>query len=105
MKTFLFSSLIAAGLCLASCSSKPEPQPEPVQPAPVEQEAPQREVVIVRETQPTPQPTPPAQADPEDGTSVKVNRTGVVVKSKKGERVTNVDLNMDSSGFEFKRPR
>ncbi len=101
MKPYQYLLATTAALALTFCTPKEEPTTETeetvVQPVVIEQPAPQNTTVIIEE--------PVTTTKTEDGTIVKVDRNGVIVKSKDGSSETNVGLSKDSTSFEIRRPK
>jgi hypothetical protein len=96
-KLIIYSGLVLMlGLSACSNNSQPAPQAAPSQQAPPASPPP-----------PPPQPAPPkTEAEKEkDGTDIRVDKNGVQVKTKEGDRVNDVKIGKDSSSVEIKRPR
>lgn len=104
MRTYSYALAFVAMSALYFCTPKEDPKTEepPVeeQPVLIEEKQPQPNTTVIIEKE---VPAPPPK-DP-DGTEINVSGDGVSVKSKNGERETNVGINRDSSRVIIRRPK
>lgn len=103
MKTLHAILGLTVVLALPFCTPKEDPKTETtetvVEPTPGGENTPPAQNTTIIIEKPADQPVP------DNGTTVRVGKDGVVFRSKDGSRETNVGVSKDSTSFEIKRPQ